>query len=586
MPPAYSDLALLRRLAKWIRPYRLHIAGILLLSLLSTPLTLLTPVPLKIAVDTVIGSEPLPAFLDNVLPAAAKSTDMRLLVVATVLLLVTAILSQVQLLASSLLSTSTAAKLVLAFRAKLFRQLQRLSLSYHDSNGTSDSIYRLQYDASAVQYLVLDGLIPLATAIFTFVGMLYVTFVLDWQLALIALAISPPLFLVGRIFRPLVRNEARGVKRLESSAFSVVQEVLTSLRVVRAFGQEDREQERFVRQSDRSLRAKVRLAWAEGNLTLVLGLIVAVGTGAVLFLGVRNVIAGTLTLGELLLVMTYLAQLYRPLRTMSRKVAGLQRHLVGIERMLSVIDRSPDVPEKPDARPLSRTAGSLALHDVSFTYDGTDPVLREISLEIPAGARVGIMGETGSGKTTLVNLLSRFYDPTSGYLTLDGVDLREYRLADLRAQFAIVLQDPMLFSTTIAENISYADPNSSEETIVRAAKAANAHDFIVALPEGYDTQVGERGLRLSGGERQRIALARAFLKDAPIVIMDEPTSAVDVETEAGIIEAMNLLMQGRTCFLITHRESALAACDRKVVLKEGQLLNGTAPLANPARRAS
>jgi ATP-binding cassette subfamily B protein len=577
-----GDLVLLVRLGQWAEPYRLHVVAILLVGLVATPLTLLSPVPLQIIVDSVIGSEPLPAWLAGWLPAAATASPQSLLLLATALLLAVAILTQAQALASSLLVAVTGEKLVLAVRAGLFRQLQRLSLGYHDALGTSDSIYRVQYDATAVQFLVLEGLIPLIAAAFTFAGMLFVTFRIDWQLAVVALAVSPPLYFITRSFRTRVRERARELKRLESSALSVVQEVLVGQRVVRAFGQEEREQQRFESRSNESIRARSRLTLIEGALGSALGLTVAVGTGAVLLVGARNVAAGTLTLGELLLIMSYLTQLYRPLSTMSRKVASLQRHLAGVERLLAVLDMPPGVVERPDARPLARAAGEIVVEDVGFGYEAGHPVLRDVSFRIPAGSRTGIAGETGSGKTTLVGLVTRFWDVDSGRITLDGVDLRDYRLADLRAQFAIVLQDPMLFSTTVAENISYADPAADHAAIVRAAQAACAHEFIERLPDGYDTVVGERGLRLSGGERQRIAIARAFLKDAPIVILDEPTSSVDVRTESEILEAMERLTRGRTCIVIAHRESTLAGCDAVLVVRGGRVVAGEGPVSAKA----
>jgi ATP-binding cassette subfamily B protein len=574
---APGDLRLLRAVGDWTKPHRVHVAAILLVGLLATPLTLLTPVPLQIVVDCVLGSEPVPGWLADRLPAAATTSGSRVLFLATGLLLLVALLTQGQALASSILTTATGERLVLAVRARLFRQLQRLSLGYHDSSGTSDSIYRVQYDATAVQSLVLEGLLPLVTASFTLAGMLFVTFRLDWQLALVALAASPVLFLIARSFRSRVRGRARELKQLESSALSVVQEVLVGLRVVRAFGQEEREQQRFETRSSESMRARIRLALLEGGLGAALGLTVATGTGAVLFIGARNVAAGTLTLGELLLIMAYLAQLYRPLSTMGRKAASLQRHLAGVERLVAVLDLPPGVRERPGALPLERAAGEIVVDDVSFAYEEGAPVLRDVSFEIPVGARIGVVGETGSGKTTLVALITRFYDVDAGRITLDGVDLRDYQLADLRSQFAIVLQDPMLFSTTIAENISYADPTADRAAIVRAAQAARAHDFIERLPEGYDTVVGERGLRLSGGERQRIAIARAFLKDAPIVILDEPTSAIDMRTESGILEATERLTRGRTCIVIAHRESTLAGCDAVLVVHEGRIAPGDFP---------
>lgn len=568
----YTDLILFRRLLRQARPYWLHIVGIFLLSLLSTPLALLTPLPLAIAVDSVVGSEPLPGFLSAVLPANLMASEMAMLALAAVLLVTIALLSHLQALASSLLSTFTGEKLVLDYRAQLFRHVQRLSLSYHDSRGTSDSVYRIQYDSSAIQYIAIDGVIPFITAAFTLVSMLYITFRLDWQLASVALAVSPVLFIIARIYRRQMRHQSRQAKRLESAALSVIQEALAALRVVKAFGQEDREQARFVRRSSESMRARIRLAFAEGGLGLLLGLTTAIGTAAVLFIGVRNVQSGALTLGALLLVMSYLSQLYSPLKTISKKIASLQSHLASAERASALLDEAPDVFEKPNARSISRARGAVMLRKVSFSYDGTQPVLADVSFDVPAGTRVGIAGQTGAGKTTLMGLLTRFYDPTAGHILLDGVDLRDYKLADLRDQFAIVLQEPVLFSTTIAENIAYARPDASEEEIVQAAKAANAHDFIVGLSDGYETQVGERGMRLSGGERQRIALARAFLKDAPMLIMDEPTSSVDMKTEAGIMDAMERLMIGRTTFMIAHRLTTLENCDVLLVIEDGWLL--------------
>ncbi|HSF19310.1 MAG TPA: ABC transporter ATP-binding protein [Vicinamibacteria bacterium] len=567
------DLAVLRWLLREARPCWLHVVGILLLSLLATPLALLTPVPIQIAVDSAIGSEPLPAWLDGTLPATFARSPTSVLWLATGLLIGVALLNQLQAMATSVLSTYTAQKLVLRFRAMLFRHLQRLSLSYHDSRGTSDSAYRVQHDAIAVQSLMIDNFIPSVTASCTLLAMLYVCYQLDAQLASIALAVSPPILVLVRSYRPRMRREARRVKRFESASFSVVQEALGALRIVKAFGQEEREQKRFVDRSNESLKAQTRLALAEGSLGLFLGLVIAMGSAAVLYIGARNVRAGSLTLGELLLIMTYLAQLYSPLKTLGRKAASLQRHLASTERMFSIFDQAPDIIERTGARPIDRVKGALTLDGVSFAYDPGHPVLHDVSIEIPAGTRVGIAGETGAGKSTLMGLLIRFHDPSSGQILLDGVDLRDYKVTDLRSQFAIVLQDSVLFSTSIAENIAYARPDASEESIVRAAKDANAHDFIVRLPDGYNTQVGERGLRLSGGERQRIALARAFLVDAPILIMDEPTSAVDVKTEAGIMEAMERLMRGRTCCLTTHRLSTLATCDLLVVLEGGRLVD-------------
>jgi ATP-binding cassette, subfamily B, bacterial len=321
------------------------------------------------------------------------------------------------------------------------------------------------------------------------------------------------------------------------------------------------------------MRARLQLALAQGRYGILVGLTLACGTATVLWLGMRHVQANTLTLGNLLLVMAYLGQLYAPLRMIGRKVASQQTHLASIERAFFLLDQLPEVVERPDARPLSRARGAIAYQGVSFGYQDDHPILQEIWFDVPAGARVGIAGRTGAGKSTLVSLLARFNDVTSGQILLDGVDLRDYKLDDLRNQFAIVLQEPVLFSTSVAENIGYARPGVSNDEIIGAAKLANAHDFIMGLPDGYQTLVGERGMRLSGGERQRISLARAFLKDAPILILDEPTSAVDVGTEAAIMQAIELLMRGRTTFMIAHRLRTLEKCDLRLRLENGRLVN-------------
>jgi ATP-binding cassette, subfamily B, bacterial len=580
----YSDRALMRRLLLQVRPYWLHIAGILGVSLLATPLALLGPVPMKIVVDNVLGGKPLPESVQAMLPAGATSSSAMLAMAIGLLLLVT-LLEQLQGLANSLLRSYTGEKMVLNFRAQLFRHVQRLSLVYHDSKGTADAAYRIVWDTEAVRWVAVDTVPSLVTAAFTLVAMVYVVFRIDWQLALVALAISPFLFILARAYRTRLRSQSRETKKLESSALAVIQEVLASLRVVKAFGQEDREQERFVDRSAQGMQARIRYTLTEGGLGLLLGMTTALGTAAVLWIGVQNIEAGTLTLGSLLLVMGYLSALYGPLNTLSRSITGLQSSLASAERAYALLDQEPDVYDRPGARPLDRARGAVTFHDVSFAYNKVQEVLRDITFEVPAGARVGVAGRTGAGKTTLVNLLTRFYDPSAGEIALDGIDLREYRLADLRNQFAIVLQEPVLFSTSICENIAYARPGASEQEVIEAAKAANAHEFIAALPGGYDMQVGERGMSLSGGERQRIALARAFLKDAPILILDEPTSSVDMKTETMIIEAMERLMRDRTTFMIAHRLTTLESCDLLLVIEDGRLVDVRSDVSTAVRHA-
>jgi ATP-binding cassette subfamily B protein len=562
-----------RRLLKQARNYWKHIVGLLVLSLLSTPLALLFPLPLKIAIDSVIGSKPLPEFLDKLLPQVAVSSSNALLLVAVSLALLIAVLQQILNLGSLLLRNYTGEKMTLDFRARLFRHAQRLSLSTHDSKGSFDTLYRINQDAPAIQWAIVDKTIPMITLVVTLVSMIYVTARINSQLALVALAVSPIIFLLTYYFRPRLRRQWKEVWNLRSSALSVVQEALNSIRVVKAFGQEDWEEDRFVHRSIKGIKAYIRVAFNEGTFNFAVGAIAAVGAASVLFLGVRNVQAGSLTVGDLLVVMSYLTQIYMPLKSLGQEVAQLQGSLASADRAFSLLDEPPEVINRPNARRILRAAGAVTFNNVTFNYNsnGGQSVLHNISFEIRPGTRLGIAGKSGAGKTTLLSLLVRFYDPIEGQILLDSIDLRDYHLSDLRDQFSIVLQEPVLFSTTIAENISYGRPGARYEEIIEAAKAANAHEFITNLSEGYDTVVGERGMLLSGGERQRISLARAFLKNAPILILDEPTSSVDINTEAEIMNAMEKLMGGRTTFLIAHRLSTLENCDEILIMEDGRL---------------
>jgi ATP-binding cassette subfamily B protein len=552
------------------RPYWGHLAGLLAVSLLAAPLSLLIPVPLKIAVDSVLGSHPVPGTLDAILPGAVTGSDTALLVALGVLFVVIALLNQVQEMGSLVLGTYTGERLLAIFRARLFRHVQRLSFTYHDRQGVTDSTYRIQYDASNLRDIV-DALFPLISSGATFAAMLYVVATIDWTLALVAIAVSPIIAFAARIYGRRLRARWRDAHQLESKGLSVIQESLAALRVVAAFGGEGREERRFAHSAEHGLRARVRLAALEGRFALITGVSTALGTAAALILGIREVQSGAITLGDLLLVMSYLALLYQPLESVGRKIADLQEAVAGLERAYALLDEHPDVVERPNARPLGRTPGHIVFDRVTFGHADDPPVIEGVSFDVRAGSFVGVVGRTGAGKTTLAGLLPRFYDARYGRILLDGVDVRDYRLEDLRRQFAMVLQEPVLFSTTIAENIRYARPHARPDEVVSAARAANAQSFIATFPDGYDTVVGERGMRLSGGERQRISLARAFLRDAPVLILDEPTSAVDLATERAISEALERLVRGRTTFLITHRASMLEGVDQILHVEDGRV---------------
>ena len=566
-----NGLGVYRRVLAEARPCWRPLLGILLLALLTTPLSLLLPLPLKIAVDSVIGNQPLPRMLARLLPSAAGGSAMAKLGVAAGLLIAVSVLFNLQSLASWLLQTYTGEKLVLDLRTRLFWHVQRLSLGFYERLGTRDTAYRIEHDAPSIQFIIVQGMVPFLTAIFSFVAMLYVTARLSWRLAAISVALSPILFLLARRSTLGTRSGWKRVKELDSSAMLVMNEALAGVRAVKAFGQEAQEERRFVRRSTERMWQQIRLASIQASFYVAIAMTIAGGTTAALVVGTIQVRSGQLTLGELLLVMAYMAQLYEPLRTISSKVPEVESWRVSMERALSLLDEVPDVVDRPGAAPLMRASGEVEFRNVSFEYRRGHPVLHDISFEVAAGKRVGIIGPSGSGKSTLMSLLTRFYDVSAGQILLDGDDLRDYRLSDICRQFAIVGQQPILFSTTLAGNIAYGRPEATREEIVAAATAANAHEFISRLPQGYDTEIGERGVQLSGGEAQRITLARAFLKQAPILILDEPTSALDAATESAILRATEALMRRRTVFIIAHRLSTLEKCDAVLALEDGRL---------------
>jgi ATP-binding cassette, subfamily B, bacterial len=558
-------------IARQMRSQWPWLALILFLEMLSTPLALLAPVGIKIAIDNVIGSKSVPEFLTILFPASRLRNPGDLLLISIAIQLGVAVLIQVHWYCNYLLKIRNGERMVLNFRSRLFEHAQQLPLSFHDSRGSGDTAFRLQDDAAALKSITLDGVLFLASDILKLLAMALVTLWIDWRLGMVALSVAPILCLHAFVYQRHVGGKYKEVRKLESSAFRVIHEALCTIRVVKAFVQEQAEQRRFFSRSSAASGARVKLAHADGIFGMAVNLTTAAGMAMVLFVGIRNVQAGSLTLGSLLMVITYLVQLYSPLQNITYHLASLKASAAGVERAMDVFRHAR---ESADTSVLSvpvprRAFGTIEFQNVTFAYGSKAPILHNFSFEIPAGSRIGLVGKTGVGKTTIINLLARFISPQSGRILLDGRDIQALDLAELRKQFAFVLQEPMLFSTSLADNIAYGRPGARREEIIQAAKAAKAHDFIQCLPDGYESQAGERGFSLSGGERQRISIARAFLIDAPILVFDEPTSSIDVATEAEVLNAMERLSAGRTCFFISHRLNTFAACDYLLKLTHG-----------------
>ncbi|GAA4013925.1 ABC transporter ATP-binding protein [Hymenobacter fastidiosus] len=567
----FSTSYLLKRSFDQARPHWLYIAGIFICNFFTVPITLMKPLALKILIDSGFGAKPVPNFITFFFPSNYEFSFASVIGLSISLVIFVALIDNIYIVVIWLLNTYTGERLVRDFRLHIFNHIQQLSLAYHDRKGTAESVYKIQYDAYAIRTLIIENLSPILSSFITLTGMIVVMLNINWHFAIIACSVIPPMAILIRFSSKKLKKEWQKVKENESNAMSVIQEVLTSLRVVKAFGQENGESGRFMSKTDMAMKGQLKVAWIDASFYFCIGMTYAIGTALFIFLGAKYVYSGEMTLGELTMVMTYLGQIYGPLDTISRNLNEVQSSLVSLGRVYSLLDEEKEVKEIANPVNFIRANGLFEFHNVSFHYKKETSILNDLSFKIYPGDRVGIIGSTGAGKSTLISLITRFYDPTYGQILVDGVNIKEYKLSDYRKQFSIVLQEPVLFSTTIGENIAYGLPNASKAEITEAAKMANAHNFIINYPDGYDTLTGERGMNLSGGERQRISIARAFIKNAPILILDEPTSSLDVKNESQIMEAMERLVKGRTTFLITHRLDMLNSCNIILHLEKGCL---------------
>lgn len=559
--------ALLPRALPYLRPYKRHSVSSIAVTGLLAAAALAEPWPLAFVIDTVLGDRPAPSWVSGLIGEEAGPLILLAVGAALLITLVTGGLTVV----NQYLTTTVDQKMGLDFRSDLFQHVQRLSLTFHDDQRTGDLMYRLNNQAGALGQLVVS--IPtLVQSLLTVLGMAWVVLRIDPHLAALALLVLPFMYYSTIYYANRVEPQLRRVRGLEGANLSIVHEAMAMLRVVVAFGRERHEFERFRSQGERAIGARVSLTVRQTLFRLAVSFITACGTAAVLGVGARGVLQGRLSPGQLLVVMSYIASVYQPLEQMTNFVTGAQQQFIMFEHALSLLDEAPGVTEKEDAVAIERANGEIAFEDVRFSYAQRPETLKDLTFRVPAGSVVAVVGPTGAGKSTLASLLPRFYDVEAGRILLDGIDVRDVTLESLRAQFSVVLQEPLLFSGSIADNIRYGRPDATNEEVRRAAKAANAHDFIRALPRRYQTQLGERGAKISGGERQRISVARAFLRDAPVLILDEPTSSIDSRTEGVVLQALERLMEGRTTLMIAHRLSTVRRADQILVLHHGELV--------------
>jgi ATP-binding cassette subfamily B protein len=555
-------MSIYRRVLVYYRPFSAQTGLGLILSLAAIGLSLLRPWPFKIIVDDILRPNPKMWFGNSV----------HLIPWLCLAFVVIQFLWGLLNLASNYLFVKVGLQALLKLRTDLYAYLQSLSLKYHDARRSSDSSFRVAYDSQSIQTIYNKGFTNIFGSAITLVATFVIMLRMDWQLALLSLAIVPLLFAAIYFFAHRIRAQSTSIQEQDSAMLAQAQEGLGAIRMVHAFGREDFEVSQFHQRAHESLQANLRLTLTNVNSALVIGTLIAIGTAAMYYIGSLHVIRGTLTLGTLLVFIAYLLMLYQPLESLTYTAWAMEGATAGARRCFEVLDRADDVVDAPDAREISETAGALGFQNVAFSYGSERPVLSDIDLSISPNQIVALVGGTGTGKSTLLSLVPRFYDPNSGTVTLDGHDLRALTKKSLRVKIAIVLQDTLLFSTTIRENIAYGRPGATDDEIREAARRAQADEFISRLPAGYDSPVGERGGHLSVGQRQRIGIARAFLKDAPILLLDEPTSALDPTTEAAIMETIKDLMNGRTTLIVTHRLATIHAVDRIVVLEDGRIV--------------
>ena len=565
-PPSPDKMRLVRAL---LRPYGGWLLIILGAMVVQTAMSLAAPWPLKVILDHVVGAHKAPEWLDSLRFLPLGGDKMELAAVAGVAVLVIAAVSAVASYIENYYTESVSQWVAHDLRMRTYDHLQRLSLGYYDTHQTGAIVSTITSDVKTIQGFASSGTLGILVDLLTIVGMVGVMFWLEWDFALVAVAVTPFLLLFVARLNRAIKRATHEVRRQQSNIVAVVEQGLESVRVVKAFGRQDREEERLGEASRATVDAALAARRVKSLLSPAVSIVVAACTGYVLWRGTEVVLAGAMTIGALTVFLSYLSKFFKPVQDLAKMSSTIAQTAVAIERIQAILDTDDILPERPDARDPGKVRGEIVFEHVAFAYDPKAPVLRDVNVAIAPGQFVGVVGPTGGGKSTVVSMIPRFYDAASGSVRIDGADVRDLKLQGLRAQIGFVLQDTVLFHGTVRENIAYGRPAATEAEIAAAAQLANADEFIARMPDGYDTMVGERGLTLSGGQRQRIGIARALIRNAPILILDEPTAALDTESERLVMEALQRLMKGRTVITIAHRLSTIRDAHKIIVLKDG-----------------
>ena len=552
-----------------VKPYYKWLIIIFIAMLAETAMSLATPWPLKVIIDNVIGDHRLPQWLAWIKGISLEENKMRLAAAAAIAMIGFTILGGLASYINNYFTESVAQYVANDLRRKMYHHLLRLSLSYYDTHQVGKLLSTITSDVSTIQDFASETLLSILIDALTILGMLGLMFYLNWDFTLMLVGVSPFLLLFVIRFKTAVKKATHEVRKDQAEMVAVLQQGLESVRAINAFGRQELEEDRLKRVSYETITAALKARKVKSIISPVVTVTVSLCTAFVLWRGAHLVVAGIMTIGALTVFLSYLNKFFSPVKDLAKMTTNIAQALVALERIQQILETNNVIKEKPDATEPGKLKGNIVFENVAFAYTPDCPVLKNISFSIAAGQHVGICGPTGSGKTTVASLIPRFYEPDAGNILIDGVDIKAYKLEGLRTQISFVLQETVLFYGSIRENIAYGRPEATEAEIIEAAKKANAHVFICQLPKGYDTLVGERGMTLSGGQRQRIGIARAIVRNSPILILDEPTASLDTEVEKSVMDALENLMKGRTVITITHRLSNLVKADKILVINNG-----------------